>query len=159
MASMLVCAAGDIHGALDRFYADVAAFEASLEDCFDWILHVGDFGVWPDRARVDGATRRHDGAGDFPAWWADRRPAPRRTVFVKGNHEDFVWLDAQASPEILPGLCLFGHHHARFDADVDGISCLGLNKVGMPGNLVAIKFEERGRGWAIAGEWPPRRPA
>ena len=25
-------------------------------------------------------------------------------VFVKGNHEDFVWLDAQHDPEVLPGL-------------------------------------------------------
>jgi len=27
---MIVCAAGDIHGALDRLYADVLDFEASL---------------------------------------------------------------------------------------------------------------------------------
>jgi predicted phosphodiesterase len=259
MASMLVCAAGDIHGALDRLYADVTAFEASIGACFDWILHVGDFGVWPDRERVDSATRKHDGAGDFPTWWGERRPVPRRTVFIKGNHEDFVWLDAQTDPEILPGLlylangarldvtagarclvvgglggcfgpsdferssknlqgyakrhytrdeidalatagtvdvllvhdapagvrferhrrgpgyvseaaglddlirrvrprvCLFGHHHARFDSEVDGVPCLGLNKVGKPGNLVAIEFDERGRGWSILGEWPPRR--
>jgi hypothetical protein len=29
---------------------------------------------------------------------------PRKTVFIKGNHEDFVWLDALEDPEILPGL-------------------------------------------------------
>lgn len=69
-----------------------------------WVLHVGDFGVWPDPSRIDGATRKHEGAGDFPAWWAERRLAPRRTVFIKGNHEDFVWLDAQADPQVLPGL-------------------------------------------------------
>ncbi|MBI4819690.1 MAG: hypothetical protein HY791_25680 [Deltaproteobacteria bacterium] len=60
--------------------------------------------VWPDPARVDGATKRHDGPGDFPAWFAERRAAPRPTVFIKGNHEDFVWLDAQPSSEVLPGL-------------------------------------------------------
>jgi hypothetical protein len=257
---MIVCGAGDIHGALDRLYADVLDFEASLGVRFEWVLHVGDFGVWPDPSRIDGATRKHDGAGDFPAWWAERRPAPRRTVFIKGNHEDFVWLDAQPDPQVLPGLfylrngtrldlsdgegrilvgglggcfgpsdygrpskhlqsyakrhytrdeidaliasgridvllvhdapagvrferhrrgagyvseatglddllrstrprvCFFGHHHSRFDATVDGVPCVGLNKVRMPGNLVAVELDERDRGWSILGEWPPRRP-
>ena len=62
------------------------------------------FGVWPDPTRIDKATRTHDGAGDFPAWLANGRTAPRRTVFIKGNHEDFLWLDAQHSAEVLPGL-------------------------------------------------------
>lgn len=255
---MLVCAAGDIHGALDRLYSDVLDFEASLGVRFEWVLHVGDFGVWPEASRIDGATRKHDGAGDFPVWWSERRPAPRRTVFIKGNHEDFVWLDAQSDLQILPDLfylrngtrfdlsggksgfvvgglggcfgpsdfgrlssrlqgyakrhytrdeidaliasgrvdilmvhdapagvrferhrrgvgyiseaaglddllrctrprvCFFGHHHARFDASVDGIPCLGLNKVAMPGNLVAVELDERGRGWTIVAEWPQR---
>lgn len=42
---------------------------------FAFVLHVGDFGVWPDPARVDAATKRHDDAGDFPAWFAERREA------------------------------------------------------------------------------------
>ncbi|MCX5683793.1 MAG: hypothetical protein NT049_08925, partial [Planctomycetota bacterium] len=41
---------------------------------------------------------------DFPFWWAEKRAAPRKTVFIKGNHEDFVWLDAQIDPQILPGI-------------------------------------------------------
>lgn len=101
---MILCAAGDIHGGIDRLYAEVLAFEASLGAEFAWVLHVGDFGVWPDPNRVDGATKRHDGAGDFPAWAGERRAAPRRTLFIKGNHEDFVWLDAQPTSEVLPGL-------------------------------------------------------
>ncbi len=101
---MLICSAGDIHGALDRLYADVLAFEKHLGVEFDWVLHVGDFGVWPDPERVDKATRRHEGAGDFPRWLAERRAVPRPTVFIKGNHEDFLWLDDQPSREILPGL-------------------------------------------------------
>ena len=101
---MFLCAGGDIHGAMDRFYEDVLAFEQSLGVTFDWILHVGDFGVWPDPERVDRATRDHEGAGDFPRWFAEKKAAPRRTVFIKGNHEDFVWLDAQPTREVLPGL-------------------------------------------------------
>ena len=45
---MLICAAGDIHGAMDRLYHDVLEFEASLGVRFDYVLHVGDFGIWPD---------------------------------------------------------------------------------------------------------------
>jgi Icc-related predicted phosphoesterase len=101
---MIICAAGDIHGAMNRLYEDVLAFEGALGVRFDCVLHVGDFGVWPDPNRIDKATKKHDGAGDFPAWLAERREAPRKTVFIKGNHEDFVWLDAQHDPEVLPGL-------------------------------------------------------
>jgi hypothetical protein len=87
---------------MDRLYEDVLAFEGAIDVHFEWVLHVGDFGVWPDPNRIDKATKKHDGAGDFPAWLAERRAAPRRTLFIKGNHEDFVWLDAQHDPEVLP---------------------------------------------------------
>jgi predicted phosphodiesterase len=254
---MLICVAGDIHGAMDRLYQDVLAFEASLAIRFDYVLHVGDFGVWPDPSRVDKATRRHDGAGDFPAWLGDNRRVPRPTLFIKGNHEDFVWLDSRPDVEVLPGLgylrngctvdiredaggirvgavggcfgpsdyqrrsdqlqgyakrhytldeierlaksrgvdivlthdapagvrferhrrgtgyvseaagldvllakvqprvCFFGHHHTRVDAKVEGVPCIGLNKVGMPGNLVAIHMEPGpgSRSWSMLGEF------
>jgi hypothetical protein len=101
---MLICAAGDIHGAMDRLYQDILAFEASLSIRFDYVLHVGDFGVWPDPSRIDKATRHHDGAGDFPVWLEENRRAPRPTLFIKGNHEDFVWLDSRPEREVLPGL-------------------------------------------------------
>ena len=101
---MLLCAAGDSHGAIDRLYSDVLTFEESLGVRFDYIVHVGDFGVWPDPDRIDKATRRHEGAGDFPAWYAQKRSVPRPTIFIKGNHEDFVWLDAHPTGEILKGL-------------------------------------------------------
>jgi hypothetical protein len=101
---MIICAAGDIHGAIDLLYKDVLLFEAALGVRFEWVLQVGDFGVWPDPSRIDKATKKHDGAGDFPVWFAGRWPAPRKTLFIKGNHEDFVWLDAQPDSEVLPGL-------------------------------------------------------
>ena len=43
--AVLICAAGDIHGAISRFYDDVLSFEISLGVTFDWVLHVGDFGI------------------------------------------------------------------------------------------------------------------
>jgi hypothetical protein len=41
---MLICAAGDIHVAMDRLYHDVLAFEAFIDVRFDCVLQVGDFG-------------------------------------------------------------------------------------------------------------------
>mgnify|MGYP000859459029 CR=1 FL=1 len=263
---MILCAAGDIHGAIDRFYADVLAFEAELGLRFDHVLHVGDFGIWPDAQRIDKATRNHDGAGDFPAWYAEQRAMPRPTVFIKGNHEDFGWLARRREEgqlEVLPGLtylpngemleleaagsrcqvggiggchgssdyarkarelrdraqrhftqdeverlaaqgqldilllhdapagvefawrrkdgsvwrrvvseaqgladvvaatrplvCFFGHHHSRLDVSVAGVPCLGLNKVGCPGNLVALEVDPKQRRYQVLGEWPPPR--
>jgi predicted phosphodiesterase len=256
---MFLCAAGDIHGALDRLYRDVLAFEGALGLRFDLVLHVGDFGVWPDADRVDRATREHEGAGDFPRWYAGAHAVPRRTIFIKGNHEDFEWLHERAGTDVLPGLtylgnghvleigtetpasirvggiggcfgpsnyerpsarlqgyarrhftrdeverlcehgsvdvlllhdapagvefvrrrgsheqryvseaaglaeavrrtrprvCFFGHHHRRVDAEVDGIRCIGLNKVARPGNLVAVEIAPTAPGFRILGEWP-----
>ena len=90
--AVLICAAGDIHGAINRFYDDVLTFEISLGTTFDWVLRVGDFGISRDPERIDRATRNHDGARDFSEWLGAMRPVPRRTVFIKGNHEDFAWL-------------------------------------------------------------------
>jgi predicted phosphodiesterase len=252
--AMILCAAGDIHGRMNLLYEDVLAFEVALGVRFDWVLQVGDFGVWPDLTRIDRATRKHDGPGDFSAWMAERRSVPRPTVFIKGNHEDFDWMDSQHVSEILPRLfylrngfatnifqgstrirvgglggcygpsdyerrsaalqgrekrhythdeiaklrnagpidilllhdapkgvhfrdgsyrkwtsdaagldrlvasvkpqiCFFGHHHVRVDASVGGVRCVGLNKVGSPGNLVALQLKQGG-GWENLGEWP-----
>lgn len=43
-------------------YEDVLAFETALGVRFEWVLHVGDFGVWPHANRIDKATKKHDGA-------------------------------------------------------------------------------------------------
>jgi diadenosine tetraphosphatase ApaH/serine/threonine PP2A family protein phosphatase len=68
---MLFCEAGDIPGAMDRLYQDVSRFEALLGVRFDHVLHVGDFGVWPDPTRIDKATR----------------PMRRRATFRRGSRE------------------------------------------------------------------------
>jgi Icc-related predicted phosphoesterase len=122
---MILCAAGDTHGALDRFYRDVLVFEQVLRVTFDWVLHVGDFGAWPDPNRIDSATKRHDGAGDFPAWIAARRAAPRPTVFIKGNHEDFDWLDAQPNAEVLPNLHYVSNGRVQEIATGNETRCVG----------------------------------
>jgi hypothetical protein len=57
---MFFCAAGDIHGALDRLYEDVFAFETLLGVRFAYVLHVGDFGIWPDANRIEVIRRVGD---------------------------------------------------------------------------------------------------
>ena len=126
---MLICAAGDIHGAMDRLYHDVLEFEASLGVRFDYVLQVGDFGIWPDSSRIDKATRHHDGVGDFPAWLGQSRQAPRPTLFIKGNHEDFVWLDARRDPEVLPCLTYL-RNGCTFDIRGHGADTIRVGGVG-----------------------------
>jgi hypothetical protein len=53
---MYICAAGDIHGAMNKLYDEVQDFEASLGIRFDFVLHVGDFGIWPDPNSMVGVT-------------------------------------------------------------------------------------------------------
>lgn len=85
-------------------YEIVEALEQQVGRTVDLVVQVGDFGAWPDPDRLDEATRRHGGAGDFPRWLASGRAAPRPTVFIPGNHEDFEWLSSKGPVEVLPGL-------------------------------------------------------
>ena len=126
---MYICAAGDIHGAMNKLYDDVLDFEASLGIRFDFVLHVGDFGIWPDPTKIDKGTRNHDGAGDFSAWLEAKRVAPRRTVFIKGNHEDFQWLDARLAAEVLPNLTYLPNGET-IDLRVDGAESIRIGGIG-----------------------------
>ena len=65
---------------------------------------------------------------------------------------------AQAVARTRPRVCFFGHHHTRLDAEIAGVHCIGLNKVAMPGNLVAVDVPPRGRDFEILGEWPGLEP-
>jgi hypothetical protein len=127
---MLLCAAGDIHGALERLYDDVLAFELALGRRFEAVLHVGDFGIWPDAASVDRATQEHEGAGDFPEWRAEDRAVSRRTVFIKGNHEDFGWLEALRDAEALPGLVYLPNGHVHELDDEQGRERIRIGGIG-----------------------------
>jgi Icc-related predicted phosphoesterase len=131
--ALTLCAAGDVHGQIDRFYREVLAFEAHLGRPFDLVVQVGDLGVWPDPGRIDRATRKHDDIGDFPAWWKERRAVPRPTVFVKGNHEDFTWLDGRAGGEVLPGLTYLANGRVL---DCQGLRIAGLGGCHSPADYV-----------------------
>ena len=84
-------------------YAEVVAFESTLSIRFDYVLQVGDFGIWTNDGVVDRATRNHGDVGNFPIMWEENKVMPYSTIFIKGNHENFMWLEKQRI-EILPGL-------------------------------------------------------
>ena len=65
---------------------------------------------------------------------------------------------AQAVGRAHPRVCFFGHHHPRLDAEIAGVRCIGLNRVAMPGNLMALDVPPLGRGFEIMGEWPGLKP-
>lgn len=78
-ADMILCAAGDIHGAIDRMYEDVLAFEEALGVRFSWVLHVGDFGI----GRIPiGLTRRR---ASIRVRATSRGGWPRATPAAKGS--------------------------------------------------------------------------
>jgi hypothetical protein len=58
-----------------------------------------------------------------------------------------------ALQRVKPLVCCFGHYHERVDAEVAGVRCIGLNKIGCPGNLIAIEIDSGRRGWSILAEY------
>ena len=66
---------------------------------------------------------------------------------------------AEAVRRTRPRVCFVGHHHRRVDAEIDGIRCISLNKVGRSGNLIAVEIDPGQPGFHILGEWPLPRTA
>ncbi len=77
---------------------------------------------------------------------------------IPGNRRGEAYVSKTQGLDLLlarlrPRVCFFGHHHARVDADVAGVRCIGLNRVAMPGSLVAIELEPGRREWSVIGEY------
>lgn len=87
--------------------------------------------------------------------------APAGVRFTRHRRGAGYESDAQGLDVLLTKLrlrvCFFGHHHTRVDAEVLGVRCLGLNKVAMPGNLVAIEMEPGACDWSLLGEYVESR--
>jgi hypothetical protein len=66
---------------------------------------------------------------DFPAWLRENRGAPRPTLLIKGNHEDFVWLDAHQDAEVLPGLTYL-RNGCTVDIQDRGVGAIRVGGVG-----------------------------
>ncbi|MBI2102907.1 metallophosphoesterase [Candidatus Woesearchaeota archaeon] len=83
-----IAIAGDVHGHFDILFAKAADLGA------DVILQVGDTGIFPDPSQVDAATRRHGACQEFLPYLQGGKPVPIPTWVIKGNHEDFEYLDS-----------------------------------------------------------------
>jgi hypothetical protein len=79
--------AGPIDGKIKNFYQVLKDYPPNM-----WVLCTGDFGIWPDPARIDRGTRQNTGAGDFAQLYLNGYSAPKQTLFVAGVHEDHKWL-------------------------------------------------------------------
>lgn len=86
---MKLAIVGQIDGKLNKLYSNL------LPEKPDWILCTGSFGVWPDPAKIDRATRQKGGEQDFAKLYIDDYNAPIQTLFVSGVHEDHQWLEAR----------------------------------------------------------------
>jgi hypothetical protein len=100
---MLICAVGDAHGEFDAMYAAVEALESEVGRRVACVVHVGDFGVWPDPCHLDEATERHGDNGGFRKLLREGA-VPRRTIFIAGNHEEFEYLVDRRSNELVENL-------------------------------------------------------
>jgi lariat debranching enzyme len=96
---MRIAFVGDIHGRIVLMYEKVQELGQ-----VDMIFQVGDFGVFLDKASLDRATIKHDGfIPDFSEYHEGIRQAPMPTYFIKGNHEDFDFLEAHEHDNEVAG--------------------------------------------------------
>lgn len=112
---------GDVHGHLTLAYRLVKRWERETGAPIDLILQVGDLGAYPPPFRIDKATKRFaerdpdelgfatyfEGGAEAEEVLGPDAPAARRVaaplVFIRGNHEDFVFLaELAAGGDPLP---------------------------------------------------------
>ncbi len=78
--------AGDVHGHLSTLYEKLSRLQEELKRPIDCVFQVGDFQIFSDSSRLDGAILRHGGPGEFPVWFREKTKAPIPTYVILGNH-------------------------------------------------------------------------
>jgi lariat debranching enzyme len=160
---MLVAFLGDTHGNINTMYAMVSAWEKRTGLTIDLVVQVGDFGFWLSEDSVDKMTAKHAQVlidrmkergeeirkicGDFPDYILGEREAPKKTLVIRGNHEDQEYLmglekklmedhpDDYTSRmiEVVPNMFYLPDGHV---VDIDGVRFGGLG-----GNFSIRTFE------------------
>jgi predicted phosphodiesterase len=102
---MIIAVFADVHGRVQLAFKLCARWQQETGEQIDLILQAGDLGAFFSEARLDKATRRYAQSDpselgflrDFvqydPLIEQDLARIPAHLVFVRGNHEDHVWLD------------------------------------------------------------------
>ncbi len=110
---------GDLHGHINLATLILKEWGKTTNQKIDFALQVGDFGVWPyPHTRIDKATKRFSENNveeiSFPLFLEDTEisrtlfnPDSEESfkapfIFIKGNHEDFVYLGELESENIQP---------------------------------------------------------
>jgi predicted phosphodiesterase len=113
---MSIMVVGDTHGKLDQMYAHVQQWEREHDEPIELVLQVGDFGAFPDMNKLDRATKQHWEKGDgkvvidqFPRHLRREINALKPTIFIKGNHEDFDFLEGKENTFIAENIFYLGN--------------------------------------------------
>lgn len=95
---MIVAFLGDTHGNINLMFQKAADWELRTGVHLDFLVQVGDFGVWPNPESVDEMSRKHaekeglSPIGDFRDYALGRSRAGYPLYFIRGNHEDQEFL-------------------------------------------------------------------
>lgn len=97
---MLAAVFGDTHGNIRLLFSRALAWEERTGLSLDVIFQVGDFGIWPNPTTVDHSSRKFfemdhlPAGGDFSTYALGKRGVPLPLYFIRGNHEDQLFLRA-----------------------------------------------------------------
>lgn len=124
---MRIALAGDIDGQILSAQHTVESLGGA-----DWLIASG-FGTWPDPARLDRATRKHSGPGDFARLYVSGWQAPIQTLYISGSHEDHRWLHRRYTAghmEVLNNVHWLANGHRTTIGDWDTtLRVTGLGRV------------------------------
>lgn len=97
---MLIAIFGDVHGNINLMFERAREWEQRTGLTLEALIQIGDFGIWPNPNAVDEMTRKHaekaglPPAGDFRSYALGELQVPKPLYFIRGNHEDQVFLRA-----------------------------------------------------------------
>lgn len=144
---------GDVHGQLLLVFHLAARWQQETGQRLDLLLQVGDLGVFPEVNRLDRSTRRHSTATeaglDFLRYFTRYEPAVAALLhetscpllFVRGNHEDHIWLDTLEQQVPTPAYpvdvyqrlyCLKTGVPFLFTQENETLTILGIGRIGHP---------------------------
>lgn len=158
---MHIAVFGDLHGHILLALQCCARWQQETGQQLDLILQVGDLGVFPDRTQLDRATRRHSEHDPTVLGFLDGFTTPHSEVaaildklrcnllFVRGNHEDHVWLDTRE--QRAKGCCFPVDAYWRiwclktgvpytFHQEDETITILGIGRIGRPASSKKAKL-------------------
>jgi hypothetical protein len=143
----------DLHGRILLAFKLCTRWQKETGEHIDLILQAGDMGIFPDEKRMDKATMRHAQRDPtelgFLAHFLRQQPEVASVlaqtscnlVFVRGNHEDHLWLDAleqRAANPIFPVdayqrlYCLKTGVPYTFSQGTETLTVLGIGRIAQP---------------------------